>query len=321
MYRDDEIYVCDLHCDTISELYKKKGKAISLRKNDLSVDINKLAKGNYLVQVFAVFVNFSYKNRYRECRKIIKFLKKEIKKNNEFIKIAYSYQDFLNNTQKSKMSAFISIEDGGILGNNLKLLQKMYKKGVRIITLTWNYENEIGYGASSVNVGIKKYGFEFIKEMEKLKMIIDVSHLSDRGFYDVYNNTTRPLISSHSNCRSICNNKRNLTDDMIIKIHKRGGLIGINYFDEFVNEGDSFEKIYVYAKDIVKHINHIKEIASIDCISLGSDFDGIKLNNEIDRADKIYILKKELIKSGYTIDEIKKIFYENFVRLISQCLN
>lgn len=311
-----------MHCDTVSELYKRrKERNVSLKCNEMSIDINKLTKGNYLVQVFAVFVDFTYRNRYGACKKIIKYFNKELKKNKEVIQIAKSYKDIVNNAQIGKMSAFISIEDGGVLGNNIKLLRKMYKKGVRIITLTWNYENEIGYGATSVNVGIKKYGFEFIKEMERLKMIIDVSHLSDRGFYDVYNNTTRPLIASHSNCRSICNNKRNLTDDMIVKINKRGGLIGINYFDEFVNEGDSLEKIYVHAKDLVKHINHIKEIASIDCVSLGSDFDGIELNNEIDQASKMYILKQELIKSGYNNSEIKKIFYKNFIHFIRLNLN
>lgn len=311
-----------MHCDTVSELYKRrKERNVGLKCNEMSIDINKLTKGNYLVQVFAVFVDFTYRNRYGACKKIIKYFNKELKKNKEVIQIAKSYKDIVNNAQIGKMSAFISIEDGGVLGNNIKLLRKMYKKGVRIITLTWNYENEIGYGARSVNVGIKKYGFEFIKEMERLKMIIDVSHLSDRGFYDVYNNTTRPLIASHSNCRSMCNNKRNLTDDMIVKINKRGGLIGINYFDEFVNEGDSLEKIYVHAKDLVKHINHIKEIASIDCVSLGSDFDGIELNNEIDQASKMYILKQELIKSGYNNSEIEKIFYKNFIHFIRLNLN
>ena len=160
---------------------------------------------------------------------------REIEKNKDDIGIVYSYDDIIKNQKNNKMSALLSIEEGGACKGDLALLRNFYRLGVRMMTLTWNYENELSFPnghfydeKSKERRGLKEKGFEFINEMERLGMIIDVSHLSDDGIYDVYNNTKNPFIASHSNARSICSHQRNLTDDMIKKIGERGGIIGVN---------------------------------------------------------------------------------------------
>lgn len=322
------IKVCDLHCDTISVIkhaYKRFNKEFHLNENELSIDINKMEKGNYLLQTFAMFIYLRKEiDPYIEVKDMIQVFKKEINSNNDKIKQVYSYDDIIENERNGLMSALLSVEEGAVVKGDLSLLEDIYNDGVRMITLTWNFENEIGYphvmGKVNSNLGLKPFGLAMIKKMEELGIIIDVSHLSDDGFYDVYNNTTKPFIASHSNSRSVCNHSRNLTDDMILKLASRGGVMGINYCDSFINEGSSKEELFVNVDDLVKHIEYIKNLAGVDCIALGSDFDGIGLNNEIDNASKMQLLKDRLYERGFTKEEIEKIFYKNVLRVFKACL-
>ena len=166
--------------------------------------------------------------------------------------------------------------------------------------------------------GLTEYGIEMVKEMEKLGIIIDVSHLSDKGFYDVLENTTKPFVASHSNARSVCPVVRNMTDDMILKLAERGGVMGINYCADFVNDVE--ENNFAYVKDMVKHIKYIKDLAGIDCIGLGSDFDGIGSNIEMNSCDKLNLLQEALEDEGFTQEEIEKIFYKNVLRVFKEVL-
>lgn len=323
--------VCDLHCDTISVikmLRERKGLNCEIRKNELSIDLMKMREGNYLLQTFAMFIYLRKdSDPYQEVKGMIKVFKSEIEKNNDLINQVYNYQDIVNNSQNGKMSALISIEEGATLKGDLNLLDDLYSEGVRMITLTWNFENEIGYPhvlqkdeTLKGKLGLKPFGLELLKKMENLGVIVDVSHLSDEGFYDVYNNTSKPFIASHSNSRTICNHSRNLTDDMILKLASRGGVMGINYCDSFINEGNTKEDLFVRVEDLVKHIVYIKKLAGVDCIALGSDFDGIGLNNELDNASKMGLLVNSLIKNGFTEEEIEKILYKNVLRVFKECL-
>ncbi|HBI91343.1 MAG TPA: peptidase M19, partial [Terrisporobacter glycolicus] len=236
--------IVDFHCDTISQLYdiRESGESINLKQNRLHLDIEKMKKGDYMLQVFASYVDLGSNNKPLEsCLSYIDLLYDEVEKNKEHIGIVYNYEDILTNIKKNKMSALLSIEEGGVCNGNLSLLRNFYRLGVRMMTLTWNYENELAYPngyfydeEENERKGLKEKGFEFINEMERLGIIIDVSHLSDDGIYDVYNNTSKPFIASHSNAREVCSHQRNLTDDMIKKIGERGGLIGVNFYSSFL---------------------------------------------------------------------------------------
>ena len=321
--------IIDFHCDTISQLYnyRQKGEDINLKNNKLHLDIEKMKKSDYMLQVFASYVDLgSNKNPLETCLSHIDLLYKQLEKNKEDISIVYTYNDILENIEKNKLSALLSIEEGGVCKGNISLLRNFYRLGVRMMTLTWNYENELSYPNGHFSdedknerKGLKEKGFEFIDEMEKLGIIIDVSHLSDDGIYDVYNNTKKPFIASHSNARSICAHQRNLTDDMIKKIGERGGIIGVNFYSLFLDnnyKSDDTSKI----EDIINHMKYISNIGGIDCVGIGSDFDGIECGLEFENSSNMQLIYHEMKKKGFNEDEIEKIFYKNALRLFKELL-
>ena len=321
--------IVDLHCDTISQLYdiRQSGENINLRQNRLHLDIEKMKKSDYMFQVFASYVDLGSNNKPLEsCLSYIDLLYDEVQKNKDDIGIVYTFEDILKNIEKNRISALLSIEEGGVCKGNLSLLRNFYRLGVRMMTLTWNYENELAYPngylydeKNNERKGLKEKGFEFINEMEKLGMIIDVSHLSDDGIYDVYNNTTKPFIASHSNARSICSHQRNLTDDMIKKIGDRGGIIGINFYSSFLNNDYKYSDISKI-EDIINHIKYISNTGGIDCVGIGSDFDGIDCPLEFENSSNMQLIYGEMKKAGFMEGDIEKVFYKNAIRLFKELL-
>lgn len=330
----------DLHCDTIAEIYdaKIKGEIISLRENNLNVSLNKLIQSDYLLQTFALFVPFGETpHPYDTCMKMIDCYYDELKSNEDIILPALSFEDIVNNQDKGKLSALLAIEDGGVTEGNLTYLREFYRLGVRLITLTWNYENGIGFpnidfpltmtsdyipdfAKRNKDQGLTSYGFEMICEMEDLGMMIDVSHLSDAGFWDVYSHTKKPFIASHSNTSSVCNVSRNLTDDMIHALGDRGGITGLNFCGSFLTFDTSTDNPRSTVDAMVRHAKHIVNMGGIDVLSLGSDFDGIPQNLEIADAAYMHLLIQGLEKSGFTTGELEKICYKNALRVFRAVL-
>ena len=309
--------VIDFHCDTAYVLLKNKDK--SLRDSDLKVNVNSLKKGNSIAQFFALFMDAKEnKDNFKTCVNMLNNLKNEFNKNKNEISLCKSYGDYKNNKMNGKISAFLTIEGGEAIGNNLDNINYFKDLGVSLITLTWNYENNIGYPNCNdyyKTRGLKKFGIEAIERMNDLGIIVDVSHLSDGGFLDVLRYCKKPFVASHSNSRYITNHNRNLKDPMIKSLSNKGGVIGINFCNSFL--GDSkIAKI----DDMIKHIEHIKRIGGIDCISLGTDFDGIENEVEIKNIGEIEKLYNELKISGFTYNEIEKIFYKNAERIIKDIL-
>ena len=323
-FNKNRINVIDMHSDTITRPeFEEKG----LYKNNLHIDILKMSKGEYLMQTFAVFIPLhKVDTPFETAKKYIELFKNEIKKNNHVIGEITNYQELQNNKSLKKMSALLSIEEGGVIEGDLEKLEYLYSQGVRMMTLTWNFPNEIGYpninmtNKNKVNIripntidGLTPFGKEVVKKMNELGMIIDVSHLSDAGFYDVISLSTKPIVCSHSNSRKVCKVSRNLTDEMILALKDNKGVMGINYCPDFISTSKKNQ-----IPDIIKHINHIKKVGGIDIIALGSDFDGIPTPNGMSDASKTLELKEALVKEGYTQEEIDKIFYKNFLRVFKK---
>lgn len=314
--------IIDLHCDTISRLYDSKEKK-ELYKNDFHIDIEKLKRGNSKAQFFALYMDLEAKYKkgktaFDHCLGMLDRFYNEIEKNSEHISIARNYDEMEKNYNEGKMSAFLTIEEGGVLEGNLYNLRNFYRLGVRLITLTWNYTNCIGYSSfeyKNNHKGLTEFGRDVVKEMNRLGMIIDVSHLSDRGFYDVAELSTKPFIASHSDARNIQEHERNLTDDMLKIIGERGGVSGINFCIPFL--GNSKEG---RVEDMVKHITHMKNIGGIELPALGSDFDGIGGKLEISNIGEMDKLYHGLSKAGFSEDDIEKIFYKNAERVIKEVL-
>lgn len=311
--------IIDLHCDTIYQL--TNNKTLNLKENNLAIDINKLKNAGSLAQFFALFIDLNEHNKpFNRAMDMLNRFYEEIEKNHHDIEVARNYNELTSNEAEGKISGFLTIEEGEAVEGSIKNLRNFYDLGVRLITLTWNYENSIGYPNCKkefMNKGLKPFGIDMVEEMNKLGMIIDVSHLSDGGFYDVARYSNKPFIASHSNSRLLCNHSRNLKDDMIKVISNKGGVIGINFEKSFLVEDGSRSSV----EDMINHIKHIYKIGGEGVISIGSDFDGINPDNlEIGNMSQIDKLILGLESAGFNGELIDKILYKNALRVIKEVL-
>ncbi|PUU94589.1 dipeptidase [Halanaerobium sp.] len=322
----------DLHCDSLLRIYNKYDQDNLLENNKLSVDFKGLKAGGALAQFFAIFMpdqstleelNLAQIDDDLYIEDLLNILKNEVKKNNKMIEMAYNYRDLLNNKNENKISAFLTIEDGRSVNGDLEKIKKYYELGVRLITLSWNYENCFGWPNSDnqeiMKKGLKQFGVEAVKYMNKIGIIIDVSHLSDGGFYDVAEHSEKPFVASHSNVRSLAANPRNLKDDMITKIAEKGGVIGLNFAPQLLNKNSADKRSRL--EEMIEHLNYIKNIGGESVLALGSDFDGIQGDLEITKSSEMPLLFKALKKDGWSDDLIDKFRLENVLRVIKEVLN
>ena len=328
--------VVDMHCDTISELFyrKEKGKAYSILKNDCHIDLERMKKGDYCLQNFALFTNLSsHEHPFEYCMKLVDLFYTELEKYPDQIGIVTCYSDIERNRQDGRMSAMLTIEEGGVCQGELAFLRDFYRLGVRMMTLTWNHKNELGHPnrvrveneetffEPETELGLTEKGICFVQEMEHLGMIIDISHLSDAGIRDVFLHTTKPVVASHSNARSIASNPRNLTDEMIKMLSDRGGVAGINYCAGFLHDWKEGESALSRIEDMVSHMKHMKAVGGIQCIGLGSDFDGIDGNLEMKSPSDLPALEQAMRKAGFLDYEIEAVFYGNVLRVYKEILH
>jgi len=316
----------DLHCDTIAKLlFDKKA---NLKDNEYQVDIKKLKAAESSVQFFALFAppmfcekeGVKANNQHELVLEMYDVFKREIDYNDD-ISFAKSYEDIINNEKANKISAFLTIEGMGSLESKLDRVKEYYDMGFRLFTLTWNYINSVGYPNvpdENMSKGLTDFGIKVVKKMNELGILIDVSHLSDQGFWDVIKYSNKPIVASHSNARALGHHVRNLTDDMLIALKENGGITGINFCSAFLTEDTMSKEMYVY--QLVDQIEYIKDLVGIDVIALGTDFDGIGGTLEISDISKMHLLKDELRKRKFTEEEIEKIWYKNALRVIKEVL-
>ena len=310
----------DLHCDTFLELERQNK---SLYDNDLHISIKKLQKSAVFCQFFAMYINLvKYANvdeAFGAALSMYKVFKSELAKNPDHIKQVCSAAELEAAQREGKIAALLTVEEGGICGNNIEKLEQLYDMGVRLITLTWNYENSLGYPNSDdpaiMNAGLKPFGIEFIERMQQLGMLIDVSHLSEGGFWDVTKHSKKPFVASHSNARAVRDFRRNLSDEQLKALAQAGGVTGINFYHNFLGEDGSGSM-----EQIMAHIRHIKNVAGIDVIAVGSDFDGISGNTAMKDASELTMLIDSLEMFGFSEDEIDKICWKNALRVIKDVL-
>lgn len=329
--------IVDMHCDTLSALLERKRKGCSseLRVQDTQIDLEKMKKSGYMLQNFAVFVDMSATdNPLEEALRMIALYYEEMAKNADLISPVRSFSEITENISAGKMSALLTLEEGGICKGEPDFLSVMYQLGVRMMTLTWNYENELGFpnmnrsrktaadGSHTYSItydkGLKERGILFLEEMERLGIIIDVSHLSDAGFYDVLQHTKKTFVASHSNARSVCGAVRNLTDNMIRKLSGRGGVTGINFCKDFLGS-PAFGKDYLH--QAVQQMKYLVKVGGEDFVGLGSDFDGIDPYDDLKNCTVMPKLADCMKKEGFTQTQIEKIFYKNVLRVYKELLS
>jgi membrane dipeptidase len=312
----------DLHCDTASLLLESNEV---LKKNKLKVDIEKLQKGEALAQFFAMYIDSKkVDSSYAYCKKMVENFKEELLVNSDDILLCQNYDELMLAKKDGKIGAFLTIEEGETIEGDLDKLRYFKEQGISLITLTWNYENALGYSNfewRDQKRGLKKKGFEVIEEMNALNMLIDVSHLSDAGFEDVITHSTSPIVATHSNSRVMTDNPRNLSDKMLKTLADKGGITGINFFNNFLVEGELKDRLQLSTLDeMLRHIKHIRDVAGIEILGLGSDFDGIPNPVEIEDCSQMYKLSEKLFLNGFSHDDVEKIFYKNSLRVIKDVL-
>lgn len=305
-------FVADLHCDTIGKIID----GIDIRKDnkETQIDLPKLLRGGVKLQVFAAWINPKYAPHHcaRRALVLIDHIIRLTQLHREFILIKDAVA--LKKLRKGKIGIVLAIEGGDAIEGSLELLRDFHRLGVRMLTLTWNHSNLIGDAAldsTKPHNGLSPFGKAVVKEMEKLHMLIDISHASAKTFWDVYEQTEQPFIASHTATQAIRKHKRNLDDDQLKALGARGGLIGIFFLPAYIARSNP-----VKLKHVMAHVNHMRDLAGIDAIALGSDFDGMsKRTKGLEHAGKLPAFTKALFKEGYSEKEIKKILGGNFKRL------
>ncbi len=303
--------IFDAHCDTLCELLEKDE---SLENSSGMVSAPMMREYKSYIQVFSAWVDG--KNPLMQaimlCDKFITETK------NSSIKIIDSKDTLRDISANGGYGAILSLENGSALCGNIEMVNTLYRLGFRLITLTWNGSNELGFGAvDSIGDGLTPFGIEVVKRMNSLGMIVDVSHLSEKGFWDVCKYSTMPFVASHSNAKAICNHPRNLSDEQINEIISRNGVIGINLYDSFLSDDGSAD-----INQVISHIEHIMSLGGENSIGIGTDFDGVpKCAKGLENVSCLTKLANELCTLGYTEEQIDKIMYSNFERLFMECLH
>ena len=332
--------VVDFHCDAVLatlpdsayQVGEAKKRTLHERSTSGHVDIPRLIEGGVDCQVFSHFVEPIYNPiATRRMLQVMGHSFSEIEKSDKLELVTRSKEIYENNGKK--ISIIVGFEGGEAIDQDLRILNMFYRLGLRRLTLCWNNRNAIASGVTEQRSkgGLTDFGVSVVEECNKLGILVDVSHITDAGFWDVIEVSKDPVIASHSNCRAFCGHMRNLTDDMIKALVEKGGVQGVNYVPPFLIDMD-MRKIRAGDKEelkkaekatvetVVDHVDHMVELAgNIDHVGLGSDFDGVSmLVKGLEDTSKVPNLTKALVARGYSDQEVEKILGGNFIRVITK---
>lgn len=312
--------IIDMHCDTLLKGWRNRD--MDLYDGDMSVNIRLLKEHGSLAQFFAIYISrteMEMMDPYDIFKGVYGYYQRQMEENRDMIRPALSVEDIERNRDEGVISAILTIEDGVFVGENMDRIAEVYDMGVRLITLMWNFENSMGFPCHDHRKenlkGLKPFGIEAIRKMNEMGMIIDVSHMSEGGFYDVAKYSHKPFVASHSCAKSLCNHRRNLTDNQLKTLGNAGGMAGVNFEGSFLEEGASGATY----ESIIKHLVYIKNKAGIDSVGFGSDFDGIRYNGELINYGGFTELLNRMEKR-FTYDEIDKICSLNVLRVMKEVL-
>lgn len=315
------MFICDCHCDTLTELYNKNA---SLYENEQHFDIKRqMALGGGL-QFCAIYVPtevFRYQGGLRYTLCLLDKYNQEIKKlhENGIDVLQVRTAEDAGNVLKHKAATLLAIEEGGAIDGSLEALRCLYELGVRAMTLTWSNRNDIadGINEEATGSGLTLFGKQVVAEMNRLGMLVDVSHISTAGFWSVIETSTKPIIATHSNAKSLCSHPRNLNDEQIKALAQNGGLAGITFAGQFLEEdwrNACIESVY-------KHIDYMLNlIGNDDHIGFGSDFDGISHPPYNIQGVQDYKPLIEYLSKYYSDETINKITHQNVINLLQKVL-
>lgn len=300
----------DAHCDTVSMGLNSEN---SLCRNTCHIDLDRgLALGRY-AQFFALFgeVNEVPTGRMWDvCCNMHQRLSRELAENSEIVALCRTSEEIDSTVSSGKIAAMLSIESADLLDCRIERIETVADWGVRFLNLTWNDPNIIsGTNCREMERGLSHHGKDFVRELERNGIYADVSHLSDAGFWDLIKMVRRPIVASHSNARALCGHSRNLTDDMFCAIRDSGGVVGLNFYRNFVGSSGDMNAL-------IAHMEHFLALDGEKTVCFGSDMDGCApLVVGIDGLQSIPKLYEQLRQRGYSESLLEDIFWNNLRRL------
>ena len=359
------ILTVDTHCDTPME-FSEPGFDLGVRSLDGCVDFPKMVEGGLHAEFFAVFTGQGPRNDstfnivHQKALDIFNAIHRNLEKNSSMAEIATTPDDAYRLKKEGKIAAFIGVENGYPIGKDLSRVKQYYDLGARYITLAHTKNNDICDSSTdpsgAENDGLSQFGTKVVKEMNRLGMMVDISHISDKSFFEVLKVTNAPVIASHSSCRALCGSPRNLSDDMLLALKENGGVIQIcilgNYLKtpepnpeldsklkdlknkygdynvlpdstkkliskEYKNIQKTFEKPAT-VKDVVDHIDHVVQVIGVDYVGIGTDFDGGGGVDGCRTASDMKNITIELLRRGYSKADITKIWGGNVMRVLQK---
>jgi Zn-dependent dipeptidase, microsomal dipeptidase homolog len=367
-----KIVTVDTHCDTAMMLLRENWNPAERHNPALpfsgKIDLPRMKEGGLDAEFFAAFVaqgprtEDGYAQARRKAEELIKAVKKMVENNGQLIGLGYSPEDAYSFKKQGKLTAFLGIENGYAIGRDLNLIKYFYDLGVRYITLCHTSDNDICDSSTDrqerEDKGLSEFGKQVVRECNRIGMIIDISHASDKTFYDVLSLSKAPIIASHSCTRALSDNPRNLTDDMIRALARKGGVIQICFLSAYVKtpkpnperdkaltefrakygnwrdiqdeaqrqkimeEMQELNKKYpvelATVKDLVDHIDHVVKLVGVDYVGIGTDFDGGGGVQGCNDVSEMINVTIELLRRGYSEKDIRKIWGENFFRVFHQ---
>lgn len=353
------MFVLDSHCDTPSQILRLRD--IGTDNTRGQVDFPKMRRGMVDGAFFALYTpsSLSHDGAMSAAMRLLSAVYDTLDANPDKAALALSPAQALRNKEKGLLSVFLGMENGAPVGKSLSLLRMFFRAGVRYMTLVHSADNDICDSCASIEKtwhGLSPFGREAVAEMNRLGMMIDVSHASDETFYDVIRYSASPVVATHSCCRALASHPRNMSDDMIRTLALHGGVIQINFYPVFLDDsfasilknsgleekGESVEKAFIASpgdnakreawykiqdalmalprpsyKRIVDHIDHAVSVAGIDHVGIGSDFDGIEVTpSGLDDISGMPLIFEEMKVRGYSPEDIAKVAGGNFLRVM-----
>ena len=329
--------VVDTHNDTILHLIKSPPfitsetnppaprRTLGEKSEQGQIDIPRIREGGVDCLLFAMYVSPLYTARLRRLIQMLDAFTMEVERNPDQIAVATSHREITKTVKDGKIAAVITVEGGEPLEGSIEALRTIYRLGVRSLTLTHFPRNELGDGSGADSGShLTEFGREVVQEMNRLGMLVDISHLNEKGFWDVIELSSDPVVATHSNCKALCSHHRNLTDDQIKALAEKGGVMNLSFCAGFIKEGIGFgdpealKKVTI--EDWLDHLDYAVELVGTSHVGIGSDLDGGCGFPGLDDVTRFPSLTEGMVSRGYSDDDIRKILGANDLRVFKKVL-
>lgn len=314
-----ESIVFDGHCDTLLEILAGK-RSLAERSTKGHIDLPRLQEGGITAQVFAVYLEdqFLPSGAVKQTLRILDVMYRELEAHSETMVLATRAADIQQAKQSGKVAAVIGLEGAEALEGDLGVLRMLHRLGVRILTVTWSRRNQAADGGYERRTGggLTEFGVKLVQECNELGIILDISHLSPAGVRDVLELSKRPVVASHSNCRALCSHWRGLDDQQLQALARNGGLSGVTFVPAFISD----ERKEASLEKLLDHIDHIVQVAGVDHVGLGSDFDGFHppAPRGLEDVSRMPRITEGLLRRGYTDGDVRQVLGENWMRVFRE---